>query len=186
MTTASDRYEENDMIDRQRLVRENNQYLQQAIDLIRKIGDELYCNNENPYFKSGVGKHIRHILDFYDCFLTGWHEKVDYDARNREEGVETDRQLCIQKINNTMAALNELTAVTDESDNGVAVKNDESDQGTEKNPFSLSTVERELQFLKFHAVHHFAIIAMILRVQGFESPEDFGFAASTLQYLKQL
>ena len=174
------------MIDRQSLVRENNQYLQQAIDLIRQIGDELYCNNENPHFKGGVGKHIRHILDFYDCFLTGWHEKIDYDARKREEGVETDRQFCIQKINNTMAALNELATVTDESDKGLPVKNDESDQGAEKDPFSLSTVERELQFLKFHAVHHFAIIAMILRVQGFEPPEDFGFAASTLQYLKQL
>jgi hypothetical protein len=32
--------------------------------------------------------------------------------------------------------------------------------------------------MKFHAVHHFAIIAMILRIQGFEPPADFGFAAS--------
>jgi uncharacterized damage-inducible protein DinB len=174
------------MIDRQSLVCENNQYLQQIIDLIRQISDELYCNNENPYFKGAVGKHIRHILDFYDCFLTGWHEKIDYDARKREEGVGNDRQFCIQKINNTMAALNELATVTDESDKGLPVKNDESEQGANKDPFSLSTVERELQFLKFHAVHHFAIIAMILRVQGFEPPEDFGFAASTLQYLKQL
>jgi uncharacterized damage-inducible protein DinB len=174
------------MIDRQGFVRENNQYLQQAIDLIRQIGDDLYCNNENPYFKGGVGKHIRHILDFYDSFLTGRHEKIDYDARKREEAVETDRQFCVQKINNTMAALNELAAITDESNKDLRVKNDESEQGAQKDPFSLSTVERELQFLKFHAVHHFAIIAMILRVQGFEPPADFGFAASTLQYLKQL
>jgi uncharacterized damage-inducible protein DinB len=174
------------MIDRQSLIRENNQYLQQAIDIIRQIGDELYCNNENPYFKGGVGKHIRHILDFYDCFLTGWRKKIDYDARKREEKVETDRQICIKKINNTMAALNELATVTDGSDKGLRVKNDEGEHSAQKDPFSLSTVERELQFLKFHAVHHFAIIAMILRVQGFEPPKDFGFAASTLQYLKQL
>jgi hypothetical protein len=121
------------------------------------------------------------IIIYFTC-----QEKIDYDARKREEGVETDRQFCIQKINNTMAALNELATVTDESDKGLPVKNDESEQGAGKDPFSLSTVERELQFLKFHAVHHFAIIAMILRVQGFESPKDFGFAASTLQYLKQL
>ena len=174
------------MIDRHNLVRENNQHLQQAIDLIGKIGDDLYRNNENPYFKGGVGKHIRHILDFYDCFLNGWHDKIDYDVRKREEGVETDRQFCIQKINHIMAALNELAAVADQSDKSIPVKNDGSEIGAQKDPFSLSTVERELQFLKFHAVHHFAIIAMILRVQGFEPPEDFGFAASTLQYLKQL
>ena len=100
--------------------------------------------------------------------------------------METDRQFCIQKINNTMAALKELATVTDESHKGLSVKNDDGEQGAEKDPFSLSTLERELQFLKFHAVHHFAIMAMILRVQDFEPPEDFGFAASTLQYLKQL
>ena len=174
------------MIDRQNLVRENNQYLQQAIDIIREIGDDLYRNNEHPYFKGGVGKHIRHILDFYDCFLNGWHKKIDYDARKREAGVETDRQYCIQKINNTMAALNKLVTAVDDGENSVPVKNDESEQGAQKDPFSLSTIERELQFLKFHAVHHFAIIAMILRIQGFEPPENFGFAASTLEYLKQL
>jgi uncharacterized damage-inducible protein DinB len=174
------------MIDLQSLVHENARYLQQAIDIIRQIDDELYCNNENPYFTGGVGKHFRHILDFYDCFLAGWREKIDYDARKREEGVETNRRLCIQKINDTMAALNKWMATVDGTEKGLSVKNDEGENQRETDPFSLSTVGRELQFLKFHAVHHFAIIAIILRIQGYEPPKDFGLAASTLQYLKQL
>ena len=174
------------MIDRQNLVGENNQQLQQSIDLIEKLTDELYCNNKNPHFKSSVGKHIRHILDFYDCFLNGWHEKIDYDARKRDERFENDRRYGIQKIRETMDALNDLSAVADKSDNRLLVKNDESSPGLDPSPFSFSTIERELQFLKFHAVHHFAIIAMILRIQGFKLPDDFGVAVSTLQYLKQL
>jgi uncharacterized damage-inducible protein DinB len=174
------------MIDHQRLVRENNHTLQQAIDLIEQITDDLFCNSESSYFVSSVGKHMRHILDFYECFITGWQEKIDYDARKRAGHLENDRTYCIQKIGITMEGLNNLLTVPDNSDITLLVKNDEGEHSTEKDPFSLSTVERELQFLKFHAVHHFAIIAMILRVQGFEIPEDFGFAASTLQYLKQL
>jgi uncharacterized damage-inducible protein DinB len=174
------------MIDHQQLVRDNNQHLQQTIDLIEQLTDELYCNNESPYFKSGVGKHIRHIIDFYDCFLTGWHKKIDYDARKRDKRFENERQYGIQKIKETVDALNHLPAVLDESDNRLLVKNDESSGGSGKSPFSFSTLERELQFLKFHAVHHFAIIAMILRIQGFELPGDFGVATSTLQYLKNL
>lgn len=100
--------------------------------------------------------------------------------------METDRHCCIQKINDTMAALNELVAGIDDSETGLSVKNDEGEHDQKKDPYSLSTLERELQFLKFHAVHHFAIIAMILRIQGFEPPADFGFTASTLQYLKRL
>ena len=174
------------MIDCQSLIRENNQYLQQAIDIIDQINEELFCNNENPYFKGGVGKHFRHILDFYDRFLDGWRDKIDYDARKRDEGVETDRQVCIQKINDTMAALNRWFAEVDDMESRLSVKNDEGENGEETDPYSLSTFGRELQFLKFHAVHHFAIIAIILRIQGFEPPADFGFAASTLQYLKRL
>jgi hypothetical protein len=67
MTTATDRYEENDMIDRRRLVRENNRYLHQAIDLVRKIGDELYCNNYNRRLQFlNLNDHQRYIIFFLE------------------------------------------------------------------------------------------------------------------------
>ena len=63
------------------------------------------------------------------------------------------------------------------------VKNDEHGPAGDPDQYTQSTVERELQFLRFHTVHHFAIIAMILKIQGIETPKDFGFAPSTLAYL---
>ena len=55
---------------------------------------------------------------------------------------------------------------------------DESSWGT-------SSVERELQFLRSHTVHHFALIAVILRLSGVEPDEQFGVAPSTLRYREE-
>ena len=45
-----------------------------------------------------------------------------------------------------------------------------------------SSVARELQFLVSHTVHHYAVIAAMLRPQGIEPGVDFGVAPSTLKY----
>lgn len=172
------------MIDRETLVRENQRCLQQAIDLLEQITDELYGNNNGPHFMSGIGKHIRHILDFYANFLSGWNAQIDYDARKRESRLEKDRGVCVQNIREVMEALDSIPDEASEPDKLLPVKNDEIGHGDAL--FCFSTLDRELQFLKFHAVHHYAMIAMILRIQGFEPPEDFGFAPSTLEYLKEL
>jgi hypothetical protein len=47
---------------------------------------------------------------------------------------------------------------------------------------SASTALRELQFLVSHTVHHYAVIALILRARGLEPGPDFGVAPSTLKY----
>lgn len=173
------------MIDCKTLVGENNSYLQQAIDLIEKLDDDLYTNHDSPYYMSAVGKHIRHLLDFYENFLTGWREMIDYDARRREERLEIDRLYCIQKIKETMNGLNNLPEAATSENKRVLVKNDEIARSQTRDAFSHSTIERELQFLKFHVVHHFAIIAMILKIKEFAAPEDFGIAPSTLKFLRE-
>jgi uncharacterized damage-inducible protein DinB len=165
------------------LIEENCQCLQQAIDMMNSISDDVYATNDGACFKSGVGMHIRHITDFYENFLKRYEDRIDYDDRNRDPKMEVDRQYGMGKIRGVMEALEKLTTVTDGCDEQLQVKNDATDPKVD--PFSTSSVGRELQFLKFHAVHHYAMIAMILTVQGVEVPADFGYAPSTLQYLKQ-
>jgi hypothetical protein len=48
--------------------------------------------------------------------------------------------------------------------------------------WAVTSLERELQFLLSHTVHHFALVALLLRAQGFEVSADFGVAPSTLAY----
>jgi hypothetical protein len=45
-----------------------------------------------------------------------------------------------------------------------------------------STVARELQFLLSHTIHHYALIALVLRLQGFTTGEEFGVNPSTLRH----
>ena len=51
--------------------------------------------------------------------------------------------------------------------------------------WSATSVVRELQFLASHTVHHYAVIAAMLRPQGVEPGDDFGVAPSTLQYERE-
>ena len=51
-----------------------------------------------------------------------------------------------------------------------------------ESPWSESNVKRELQYLQAHTIHHYAIISMIMRVQGIETDREFGVAPSTLSY----
>jgi hypothetical protein len=46
-----------------------------------------------------------------------------------------------------------------------------------------SSISRELQVLSSHTIHHFALIAMTLRMHGVELDAEFGMAPSTLRYL---
>jgi len=48
-----------------------------------------------------------------------------------------------------------------------------------------SSVLRELDFLQSHTVHHYSLIAMLLRLHEIDPGEDFGVAPSTLKYWKE-
>ena len=52
-------------------------------------------------------------------------------------------------------------------------------------PWSGSTVRRELDFLLSHTVHHYALIAMSLRLRGLPVPAELGVAPSTLEHWRR-
>ncbi len=159
-------------------VRENLVALSQALDLLEKLSDELYRNNEDIWYQSGVGRHMRHVMDFYLAFLEGLSSGiVDYDTRARHPELESNREAAMVKLRE----IKQRIEAVDTLDQDLTCKND-GERRDPKRAFSRSTVGRELQFLASHAVHHFAIVAMILDRQGFQTAKDFGVAPSTLVY----
>ena len=160
------------------LILENLAALQQAVDLIEQITDDQYTSNEHPIFSSGVGKHVRHILDFYAAFLNAENDRVNYDTRQRSPDVETSRKAAVDKIRETMDALKSVA----HPDAHLVSKNDDCGERDPAIEYSPSSVGRELQFLASHTVHHYAIVAMILHSLGVTIPKDFGIAPSTLAY----
>ncbi|MGH8595242.1 MAG: hypothetical protein ACREXT_01140 [Gammaproteobacteria bacterium] len=156
----------------------NIHLLEQCHDLLGRIGDYLYSHAPRGVAKSPVGGHVRHCLDFYNCFLGGLATgRIDYDARVRNEMVERDRKLAMAQIRTMIVRLRHMPITDDRI--AVQVKMESATAWT------YSCIGRELQFLLSHTVHHFALVAMLLRLQGFEPAADFGVAPSTLDSWKR-
>lgn len=163
------------------LIAENIMVLRQGIDLLGRLHDDVYARTVSPYFTSGVGKHLRHNVDHYEMFLAGVAgARIDYDGRQRDARFETDRQYAMEKIRGVMAGLEKLTAHNAEQ--SLLVKMNDAVEKAEAAKWSRSTLARELQFLLSHTIHHYALVAIILKIQGIDCHPDFGVAPSTLQY----
>lgn len=168
---------------RRSLIDDTARLLQQGITLLDGLSDDLYSRPEPSVASSGIGSHFRHLIDYYDRFLAGLAEgRLDYDQRARDEALETQTGRAQARLRDVCSALGQL--VEDELPQSLTVKMDshESDRDA---PRSRSSVERELQFLMSHTVHHFALIAVILRLNDLGVDEGFGVAPSTLRYWKE-
>jgi uncharacterized damage-inducible protein DinB len=165
------------------LALDNIHYLAQALDLLEALDDESYRKPFPPFFTSGVGGHLRHNLDHYRSFLDGlgtW--KIDYDARERDTRMETDRALAAQLVRDLIDQLRSVSEADTEIP--VLVKMDSDAEDEAPVTWRRSTVGRELQFLVSHTVHHYALIAVQARLHGVDPGEDFGVAPSTVRYLR--
>jgi uncharacterized damage-inducible protein DinB len=164
------------------LVRSNLEFLRQGRELIERLGDDEYAATgaagERANARGGVGAHVRHVLDHYESFVRGLESgTVDYDRRERDPAVESVRSRALERLDEVVAALARIRAAAS-SALTVLVDCGEPRQRVA----SASSVARELQFLVSHTVHHYAVIALLLRARGFEPGREFGVAPSTLEY----
>jgi hypothetical protein len=154
-------------------------YLQQAGDLVSNLNSAQYTHAHPPAYKNGIGPHLRHCLDHYELFSSGWRMgRVDYDQRPRRDHQAQIPAAMARWIQEQSDGL-ETISVAD-FERPLRVKMDGGSEMTQ--PWSQSSVLRELQFLISHTVHHFALIAMILHDQQLTVPPGFGVAPSTLKF----
>lgn len=173
---------------RRLLVDENVHLLRQGIELIGSLSQDIYRHNGHQHFSSGVGKHFRHILDFYDRFLAGDDNLIDYDARIRNPRVETDPSFAVDQTRSIISQLESLTARTfrsrDEDDRVTVRVETRSPDGI--GLMTASSVNRELAQLASHTTHHYAIIRLVLSLLDVDVSEQFGVATSTLRHEHRL
>jgi uncharacterized damage-inducible protein DinB len=163
------------------LAYDNIHFLRQALGLLDSLDDESYRNPYPPFFASGIGAHLRHNLDHYQCFLGGLATRqIDYDARARDHRLETDRDYAAQQMQHIVRQLEKISEP--DTNVPVLVKMDSDSETELPATWRRSTVGRELQFLVSHTVHHYALIAVLLRLHGLEPSDEFGCAPSTLRY----
>jgi hypothetical protein len=159
--------------------------LGQGVELLEELDDRLYAETGGPPVQSGVGAHFRHCIDFYQSFLAGVASgRIDYDRRERDLLVERDRAFAATKLRIVISELRSLTHVNGEEVVLISLEG-EADDSSESSRWCRSTVARELQFLLSHTVHHYALVALALRLRGFEPGEEFGVAPSTLRHWRR-
>ncbi|MCI0658379.1 MAG: hypothetical protein L0170_15105 [Acidobacteria bacterium] len=161
----------------------NLKVLSQAVGLLARVDDDILARTCALAPGGSIGKHLRHCLDFYDCFLRGLSSgRVDYTHRDRDEEVETRRSVALRHLTEILRRLEALETGTHRT---LLVREEEAPGGGEGG-WSGSTVQRELQFLLSHTIHHFALVGMFLRFFGLSPEAEFGLAPSTLRHRREM
>ena len=165
------------------MIEDNLRLLDQGLRFLAVVEDDTFAKAEPLVASSGMGSHFRHVIDYYDRFLDGLDSgSLDYDLRERDVETETHTHAARARLEGVMQRLRALTEL--EATPSLSVKMDSREVDAAA-PRSQSSIERELQFLMSHTVHHYALIAVILRLNGGTPPEDFGVAPSTLRHWKE-
>lgn len=155
------------------------QLLHQIIELIELIDSKDYNRPLEIYNLSTMGKHFRHIFDFFNCLVaqSALYE-VDYCRRDRNERIEDNKDYSIaafEALKNGLFQLNEETEIMVHADF-------EMEDG--HRPIVKTSIGREIMYAYDHAVHHLAIVKIGLKSirPELQINDSIGIAASTLRH----
>jgi len=170
-------------------VEDNLAILGQAVAFVRDLQPEQYGRPHPELGLSSIGSHLRHILDFYARFLEAMESPscgtglrlVDYDRRERNPQLETDPAFALEFLDGVRDRLHRLPLAL--AGLPLEVKTDSLAAG--ESFTSRSSVDRELQAMLSHTVHHYALIKIAAGRVGVDPGRGFGVAPSTLRYWEQ-
>lgn len=153
--------------------------LGQIVAVCKQLTDDDFRKPLNVLSSNSIGKHIRHIIEFYDLMLIGnVSGTINYDKRSHDKVLEENRVLAIEKLNALGIEILEF-----KKDQRLQMLADYCIE--QEDPIAISTtLYRELQYNIEHAVHHMAIIkiALLNEFPQIKITEGFGIAYSTIKY----
>ena len=155
----------------------------QIIGTIDLIGPEDYQRPLDVYNGSTLGKHFRHIYEFFYCIAEESSMGViDYCMRARDHDLECDKFCAIERFNllkKALLSIDEDRMVTVHADFELANGN---------RPRVKSTLGREIMYAYDHAVHHLAIVKIGVKTidPNIAIDQELGVAASTIRHQHSL
>lgn len=129
---------------------------------------------------SGIGPHVRHVIEFYQCLQEGYAlGSVDYDKRQRNLLIESSPRYAAECIE----ALRTFIELVDLKKKLTLYVSYHQEDVSECYALE-TTMERELVYNIEHSIHHMALIKIGFQALGLEmsNKEQFGVAGSTLKY----
>jgi hypothetical protein len=150
--------------------------IRQGIALLAVLGEERYTPRIPLCYNASIGGHIRHIIEHYQSFLRGLDDgEIDYENRPRDARIESDPVHAAEILAGLLEQLQGLAARL--TNGGLHYCSE-----TSKGIATPTSVLRELEFLLSHTIHHYALVAVMARLQGCEPEAEFGIAPSTLRF----
>lgn len=153
--------------------------IDQIIDTIKVLDPGEYSRALNVYNGSSLGKHFRHIFDFFSLLCTQNQSGcVDYCRRQRDHRIETEQEYAIEQFDHLKQELAKLK----ESDIVTVYADFELKDGSRTKV--ASSIGREIMYGYDHAVHHLAIIKIGIQAMkpDIKLNKQLGVAASTIRY----
>ena len=157
----------------------NISVLKKIITIINNLNEDLWIQKISTINNETIGRHIRHIIDFYVSFFDGINEGlINYDNRNRNIEFEKNIKLAYNKI---IDIINQLKYF-EPNDKVVNVIINHSIYGNRMQ----STINRELMNLIDHSIHHGVIINLVLNTNfKYLNINEKFYSPSTIEHLKK-
>jgi uncharacterized damage-inducible protein DinB len=154
--------------------------LRQGEDLLRVLSAQNYARRVPVVFNASIGGHYRHCLDHFASLLLALDvDAVDYDRRQRDPAIETRPDLARALTAEMRRTLEQLEPEALRSE---VTARCEVSYTHGNSPVTRSTLGRELVYCIAHAIHHYALIAVMARLLDVSLPDDFGIAPSTVKH----
>ncbi len=156
--------------------------LSQLNSLIEQLKKEEYYMPMEVLFNNSIGKHVRHIIEFFEVMLESLESSyLNYDDRSHNQLLETNPAFAIQTIS-------ELKEKIIQIDTDIPLKMGSCYASYLGGDAIIHTsLQREMLYTIEHSVHHMAIIKIAVNHLGRKVflPENFGVAQSTINYQKR-
>ena len=159
-----------------------DEVLAQGERLLHSLSDGQYAGKV-PEADVSIGAHYRHALEHFKLMFEAVHQPgIDYDRRARDANLENERLLALSLTRDFRHAARFLSPAQFERIIETRCHTSYNDAVSSS---ASSTFGREVMYAVSHAVHHYALIAMMCRVRKIPVPQNFGVAPSTLHYQTQ-
>jgi len=146
--------------------------------ILAQVMDSDYSKTIEVLENGTLGRHVRHILEFYEClFISNTGDTVCYDDRKRNLLLEENVRFACDYIDEIIDQLEKV-----EINKRLLLKS--KYEGSEV--IMDTSLFREMTYNIEHTVHHLAIIriAIASELKYIDLSKTFGYADSTVQFLK--
>lgn len=144
--------------------------------LLSLLTNKQLANDTVPPYHSSIGSHIRHIIDFYSCIITGLKSSstIDLIHRERDERMhyDCDHAGCVLD-----EIMNDFDVFSNYKETYLVKVVDNLGLGNVTIDYTLGAL---LAQANSHAIHHYAIINYIMdRLEININDDTFGYNPTT-------